>query len=129
MWQGFVDCRLRRFFCDLAAAYYSVVSQNVVGTDLPEQRLLVLMDILSLNPVQRSELFACLRAQGSLLKSAGLSPALQQLLRDMNEDTRFSLAGSAKVTGMFGGCRPGEAIADLVFVFCLARCSRRCPMG
>ena len=36
-------------FCDLAASYYSVVRQYVVGSDLPEQRLLVLMDILGLN--------------------------------------------------------------------------------
>ena len=43
-------------FCHLATAYYSWVRQFVVGTDLPEQRLLVLMDIWGLNPVQRSEL-------------------------------------------------------------------------
>ena len=73
--------------CDLAAAYDSVVRQYVVGTDLPEQRLLVLMDLLWLNFVQRSGLVAFLQTQGSLLKSAGLSPALQQLMRDMHEDT------------------------------------------
>ena len=39
------------FFCDLVATHSSVVRQYVVGTDLPEQRLLVLMDILLLNPV------------------------------------------------------------------------------
>ena len=95
----------------------SVVRQYVVGTDLPEQRLLVLMDILGLNPVQRSELVAFLQTEGSLLKSAGLSPALQQLVRDMNEDTWFKLDGTGKVTGTVGGCRPGEPIADLFFVF------------
>ena len=46
---------------------------------------------------------AFLRTEGSLLKSA--------------EDTWFKLDGSGKVTGMFGRCRPGETIADLVFVF------------
>ena len=50
------------FFCDLAC--HSVFRQFVVGTDLPEQRLLVLMDILELNPVQRSELVAFLRTEG-----------------------------------------------------------------
>ena len=35
----------------------------------------------------------------------------------MNEDTWLSLEGSSKITGMFGCCRPGEPIADLVFVF------------
>ena len=85
----FVVSRPQRFFCDLAAAYYSVVRQNVVGSDLPEQRLLVLMDILGLNLVQRSELVTFLRAEGTLLKIAGVSPALQQLVRDMNEDTWF----------------------------------------
>ena len=104
-------------FCDLAAAYYSVIRQYVVGTGLPEQRLLVVMDILGLDPVQIAMLLAFLRAEGSLLKSAGTSPALQQLVRDMNEDTRFSLEGSSKITGMFGGCRPGEPTADLVVVF------------
>ena len=69
-------------FCDLAAACCSVVRQYVVGTDLPEQRLLALMDILGLNPVQRSELVAFLRTEGSLLKSA---PPCS----DMNEDTWF----------------------------------------
>ena len=74
-------------------------------------------DILGLDPAQRAELLAFLRAEGSLLKNAGMSPALQQLVRDMNEDTWFSPEGSFKITGMFGGCRPGEPIADLVFVF------------
>ena len=74
--------------------------------------------------MQRSELVAFLCADGSLLKSAGLSPALQQLVRDMNEDTWFSLDGSAKVTGMFGGCRLGEPIADLVFVFMFGKVLR-----
>ena len=46
------------FFCDLAAAYYEVIRQYVVCTDLPEQRLLVLMDILGLDPAQRAELLA-----------------------------------------------------------------------
>ena len=89
----------------------------MVGTDLLEQRLLVLMDILGLDPAQRAELLAFLRAEGSLLKNAGMSPALQQLVRDMNEDRWFSLEGSSKITDMFGGCRPSEPIADLVFVF------------
>ena len=78
------------------------------------------MDILCLDPAQRAQLLALLRAECSLLKGAGLSPALQQLVRDMNEDTWFSLDGSSKITGMFDmfdGCRPGEPIADLVFVF------------
>ena len=70
-------------FCDLAAAYYSVIKQCVVGTDLPDQRLLVLMDILGLDPAQRAELLAFLRAEDSLLKSSGMSPALQQLVRDI----------------------------------------------
>ena len=89
----------------------------MVVSELPEQRLLVLMNILGLNPVLRSELVAFLLTEGSLLKSAGLSPALQQLVRDMNEDTWNKLHGSGKVTGMFRGCRPGEPIADLVLVF------------
>ena len=63
-------------FCDLSAAYYSVIRQYVVGTDLPEQRLLVLMDILGLDPAQRAELLAFLSAEGSLLKSAGREPCL-----------------------------------------------------
>ena len=101
-----------------------MVLQYLVGSDLPEQRLLELVDIFGLNPVQRSELVAFLRAEGSLLKSAGLSPALQQLVRDVNEDTWFSLDGSAKVTGMFGGCRPGDPIADLVFFFTFGKVLR-----
>ena len=75
----------------------------MVGTDVLEQRLLVLM--------------AFLKAESSLLKSASMSLALQQLVRDMNNDTWFSLERSSKITGMFGGCRPVEPIADLVFVF------------
>ena len=59
---------------------------------------------------------ALLRTEGSLLKSAGLSHALQQPVRDLNEDTWFKLDGTDKVTGMFGGC-PGEPIAGLVFAF------------
>ena len=77
-------------FCDLGAAFFSEVRQYVVGSDLPEQRLLVLMDILGLNFVQRSEPVTFLRAEGSLLKSAGLSLALQQLVRDMKR-TRGSV--------------------------------------
>ena len=53
-----------------------------------------------------------------------LSPALKQLVRDMNEETWFKVDGSDKVTGMFGGCRPGEPI--VVYVFILARSLRKC---
>ena len=98
-------------FCVACPLPTSVVRQYVVGTDLPEQRLQVLMDILGLKPCAEVGV-GCL-----LVKSAGLSPAWQQLVRDMNEDTWFKLDGSGKVTGMFGRCRPGEPIADLVFVF------------
>ena len=55
MLQRSVVCRLRQFFV-LAAAYFSVIRQYVVGTDLPEQRLLGLMDILGLDPAQRAKL-------------------------------------------------------------------------
>ena len=70
----------------------------MVGTDLPEQRLLVL-NILA----QRSESVAFMRREGSLLKSAGLSLFLQQLVRDTDEDTWFKVDGTDKVAGMFGG--------------------------
>ena len=35
----------------------------------------------------------------------------------MNEDTWVKMDGCGKVTGTVGGCRPGEPIADFVFVF------------
>ena len=38
-------------------------------------------------------------------------------MRDMNEDTWFKLDGSPKVTGMVGGRRPGEPIADFGLCF------------
>ena len=108
IWQGFVVFRLRRFFCDLAAAYYSVVRQYGEATADTDGHL-------GVEPCAKVGL-GCLPANRGL-KSAGQSPALQQLVRDMNEDTWFKLDGTDKVTGMFGGCRPGEPIADLVFVF------------
>ena len=46
-----------------------------------------------------------------------LSPALKQLVRDMNQETWFKVDGTDKVTGMFGGCRPGEPIVVYVFMF------------
>ena len=57
-----------------------------------------------------------------------MSPVLQQLVREMNEDTWFKLDGMRKVTGMIGGCRQGEPIVDLVFAFMLRRCSRKCAV-
>ena len=108
-------------FCDLAAAYYSVIRQYVVGTDLPEQRLLVLMDILGLDPAQRAELLAFLRAEGSLLKSARMSTALQQLVRDMNEVRPRSRACLVVVARM-------SRLLIWSSSSCLARCSRRCAM-
>ena len=96
--------------------------------DLPEQRLLVLMDILGLNLVQRSELVTFLRAEVSLLESAGLSPALQELVRDMNEGTWFSFGWIGQGHRHVWRCRPGEPIADLVFVFTFGKALRRCAM-
>ena len=75
------------------------------------------MDILELNAVQRLEQVAFFRTECSLLKSASMSPALQQLACNMNEDMWFMVDGTDKLTCMLGGCRLGAPLAGLVTVF------------
>ena len=87
-------CLLRRFFATRTLPTTVWLGSMWSVRICLLQRLLVLMDILGLNPVHRSELVVFLRAEGSLLKSAGLSPALQQLVCDMNEDTWFRRVSS-----------------------------------
>ena len=60
----------------------------------------------------------------AILREAGASEALLQLLQDMNRRTWMALDGSPAITETFKGARPGEATADLIFMFLLARVTK-----
>ena len=59
--------------------------------------------------------------QASLLQGTGAPLPLLQLLRGMNDETWMVIEGSETVTETVKGARPGEATADLIFIFLFAR--------
>ena len=56
-------------------------------------------------------------AQSSILAQGGASEELVDFLRALNEQTWFVVDGADVFTQSLKGARPGETIADLVFIF------------
>ena len=107
--------------CDIRSAYYDVIRQMVVGTCDADGALLACFERLQLSSDTCREAIDFIHAQRSLVESGGASPELTSLLRAMNQDTWFVVDGSEKVTQSCKGARPGETIADLIFILSLPR--------
>ena len=112
-------------YSDVKGAYYGVIRQLVVGSDQPDDTLRAVLQGLSLPIEVAQAMVEFIRLHGSLLQVAGAPPALVRLLREMNEETWFVMKGSPIVTATAKGARPGEATADLIFIFCLPALRRK----
>ena len=112
-------------YSDVKGAYYGVIRQLVVGSDQPDDTLRAVLQGLSLPIEVAQAMVEFIRLHGSLLQVAGAPLALVRLLREMNEETWFVMEGSPIVTATAKGARPGEATADLIFIFCLPALRRK----
>ena len=108
-------------FCDIRSAYYNAIRQMVVGTNDADATLLAIFERLHLSPDTCREAIYFIHAQGYLVESGGASPELTSLLRAMNQETWFVVDGSDAVTQYCKGARPGETMADLIFICCVCQ--------
>lgn len=73
--------------------------------------------------VQR-ELIVFLNTHGSLLAIGGAHPALVEFVRVLNEESWFVVDGPDVVTRSSRGARPGETIADLIFILLFSKTTK-----
>jgi hypothetical protein len=112
-------------FSDIRSAYYNVIRQLVFGTAESDDALLVIFHRLQLGPETCAEVLQFVHAKSSILAQGGASEELVDLLRALNEQTWFVVDGADVVTQSLKGARPGETIADLVFIFCSPKLPRK----
>ena len=108
-------------FTDIKSAYYSVVRQLVVGTDEADDALRGIPARMNLQPEVQAEVVRFVQEQRSLMQARGAPPTMTDFMRELNEDTWFVVDGAQEVTRSAKGARPGETIADLVFIFLLSK--------
>ena len=106
-------------FTFIRSAYYSIIRQYVVGFNDPDDQFKAIAARLDLQEDVISELLVFRHQHGSLLQAAGAQPDIVSFLRDMNVSTWVIIDGSEQVTQTWRGARPGESIADLMFIFSL----------
>ena len=104
-------------FTDIKSAYYSVIRQLAVGSEAQDDALRAVLARLPLSVEAQRGAVLFIQEQGSLLATGGASQSLVQFMRTLNEDTWFVVDGSNKVSHTLRGARPGETLADLVFIF------------
>ena len=100
-------------FSDLAAAYYAVVREAVVGASLCTEPLSHIAASLKLDPDAFQEL------QHHVLYDSVFNeecaPVLRSLLREAHVDTWFHISQDAQIIRTRRGTRPGSCLADVVF--------------
>ncbi|CAE7356997.1 unnamed protein product [Symbiodinium microadriaticum] len=100
-------------FSDLAAAYYAVVREAVVGASLCEEPLLSIAASLKLDPDAFQEL------QHHIIHDSVFddecTPVLRSLLREAHVATWFHISQDDRIIRTRRGTRPGSCLADVVF--------------
>ncbi|CAE7738079.1 unnamed protein product, partial [Symbiodinium microadriaticum] len=100
-------------FSDLAAAYYAVVREVVVGASLCAEPLAKIAESLSLPSDALQELQA--HVLNDSVFNDDCTPVLQSLLREVHVDTWFHISQDCQVVRTRRGTRPGSCLADVVF--------------
>ncbi|CAE7253055.1 unnamed protein product [Symbiodinium sp. CCMP2592] len=101
-------------FSDLAAAYYTVVREVVVGAGADSDPLQRVASTLKLPPEDLQQVIAYATSDPVLQPSDGTS-LLHALMAEVHSDTWFHLSGDPTLVRTSRGTRPGSSIADVAF--------------
>ncbi|CAE7275135.1 unc-89 [Symbiodinium sp. CCMP2456] len=116
-------------FVDLAAAYYSVVREIVVGDRLCSRGVADIASSLRLSPEDLQVMQSHI-AEQPVLQSQAAAPLFIELARELHNHTWFMLSGDSTLVRTYRGTRPGGALADVIFNILFSRVlRRRCNEG
>ena len=108
-------------FADLKAAFYSVLPEYVLGFVLPPSRRAKVFHTLGLSSDALSALEDALAAGTSELEALGVDASLREAIADWHRHCHFEVAGVASIFQTHVGTRPGDPLADVVFVYAFSR--------
>ena len=102
-------------FLDIQSAYYSVCRELAHGFDGSDESIATLLSRFQLPPDHIHALGARLREGQGAMSSSSLSDFHKQMMVEMMHSTWYTVNGSPVLTRTFGGSRPGDGLADMVF--------------
>ena len=110
-------------FVDLQEAFYRVLRQLAMPGDFSDHDLAQLASRLGLDSAVLHDLWGHLQ-EPHALERASLPPSAQRAIRALHSNTHFQLPNQKDFVATSMGTRPGDAYADIVFGFLLARVLR-----
>ncbi|CAE7271677.1 unnamed protein product [Symbiodinium sp. CCMP2456] len=113
-------------FVDIAAAYYGVVREAVLGASAHSQPLDALVASLGLTDADM-QLLQHYIEHAPVLRQQGACALLQEVAEELHRNTWFVMAGDSCVIETCRGTRPGGSLADIIFNILFSKVlSRRC---
>ncbi|CAE7595453.1 unnamed protein product, partial [Symbiodinium sp. CCMP2456] len=111
-------------FCDLAAAYYAIVRETLIGRDLHSAPIEVVAGSLGLTSedLQALQFFS---AEEPVLAGKGGDALLHALAKEFHTDSWFLLHQDSALVRTRRGTRPGSSWADTMFSLLFARVLKR----
>jgi hypothetical protein len=106
-------------FWDVRTAFYTVLRPLVVDTveQGTQKALDRLIATIGLNSTERSALLNTLERDLPALEAAEVSPHLRDIVAESLSGTWFKVANACHVIHTSRGTRPGDPLADLLFIF------------
>ena len=111
-------------FVDLAAAYYRVVRETVLGNRLGDRSVEDIAASLHLSPDDLQLLHEHIRDH-PVLREQDSAPLFTEVARELHSHTWFVLAHDRQLVQTHRGTRPGGALADIIFNLLFSRVLRR----
>ncbi|CAE7602754.1 unnamed protein product [Symbiodinium sp. CCMP2592] len=107
-------------FLDLQAAYYAVIRELILGTDLSDESL---RDVAASLNLQEGDLASIeeLAAADPVLTPHNSATLLRALARELHTDTWFHVHDDQVLVRTKRGTRPGGSLADITFALLFAR--------
>ncbi|OLQ01466.1 hypothetical protein AK812_SmicGene15780, partial [Symbiodinium microadriaticum] len=115
-------------FVDLAAAYYRVVRETILGDKLTGRGIDQIAATLHLSSDDLQLLRAHISSHPVLCEQES-APLFLEIAREMHSHTWFVLANDHQVVQTHRGTRPGGALADVIFNLLFSRVLHRRSQG
>ena len=103
-------------FFDLKSAFYMVLRQSFTSLPSHDEAFMEAMKSFGLTPREIHQLVAAAQEDNA---TPGLATHLQHVLRDLMQNTYFTVAGILNPCQTTRGTRPGDPVADVLFNLCM----------
>ena len=101
-------------FVDIAAAYYGVIREAILGANAHTRPLQALVESLGLSDADLQMLQHYVDSQ-PVLREQDASPLFCEIASELHHNTWFVMSGDSCLVETFRGTRPGGSLADVIF--------------